>query len=193
MILIFFGPPGAGKGTQASKISKEFNIPHLSTGDILRSKLFEKDALSLKLRKIMDSGYLVNDEILNEILLNRLKSSDCKKGFILDGYPRTIAQNNFLIDFLNSQNLNISHIFELFLNYETIYARIKSRSKIEKREDDKEEVIKKRYEKYQEETEPLYGYFREKFLNNYHKVDGNQDIHKITEDILKIVQNKLFS
>ena len=188
MILVFFGPPGAGKGTQASKAAIKFNIPHLSTGDILRNKLLEKDELSIKLKKIMDSGNLVSDQILNQIVSNRLKSSDCNKGFILDGYPRTIVQKDFLIEFLEFQKKNISHIFELFIDYEKIYERIQSRSSKENRDDDKEDIIKKRFEKYQEETEPLYVYFRKKFPNYYHKIDGNQDIQKITEDITKIAE-----
>ena len=188
MILIFFGPPGAGKGTQSFNIAKKFNIPHLSTGDILRNKLLEGDNLSIKLKKIMDSGNLVSDKILNEIVSNRLKLSDCINGFILDGYPRTIFQKDFLISFLKNEKRHISHIFELFLSYEVIHKRIKSRSNIENRDDDKEEVIKKRYKKYQDETEPLYDYFRKNFPKNYHKVDGSQDIQKITKDILKITE-----
>ena len=95
MILIFFGPPGAGKGTQASLTAKKLNIPHLSTGDILRDKLLDQDSLSLKLKNLMDSGNLVSDEILNEIIANRLNLPDCQTGFILDGYPRTMISENF--------------------------------------------------------------------------------------------------
>ena len=96
MIFLFFGPPGAGKGTQASSIAKKFNIPHLSTGDILREKTIETDSLSLKLKDILDSGDLVSDDILNKIISIRLLKEDCVNGFILDGYPRTISQKDFL-------------------------------------------------------------------------------------------------
>ena len=96
MILIFFGPPGAGKGTQSKLIANYFNIPHLSTGDILRKKLLKKDELSKKIKDIMDKGLLVSDDILNQIVSNRIDKQDCLKGFILDGYPRTMNQALFL-------------------------------------------------------------------------------------------------
>ena len=97
MIIIFFGPPGAGKGTQASLTAKTLNIPHLSTGDILRDKLLDQDSLSTQLKHLMDSGNLISDDILNEIVSNRLNLPDCQNGFILDGYPRTMSQKIFLI------------------------------------------------------------------------------------------------
>ena len=96
MHIIFFGPPGAGKGTQAKLLSSYLGIPHLSTGEILRSKLNDDDELSSKLRHIMTSGNLVSDEILNEIVSIKLLADDCKKGFILDGYPRTTVQSEYL-------------------------------------------------------------------------------------------------
>ena len=95
MILIFFGPPGAGKGTQAKFIAKKLNIVHLSTGDILRKQLLEKNRLSIALKKIMDSGQLVTDNVLNKIISERLNNIDCSNGFILDGYPRTMEQAIF--------------------------------------------------------------------------------------------------
>ena len=97
MIIIFFGPPGAGKGTQASLVSKRLKVPHLSTGDILRNKLSDQDPLAIKFKKIMDAGNLVSDDILNQIITNRIIDEDCKNGFILDGYPRTILQKDYLI------------------------------------------------------------------------------------------------
>ena len=113
MILIFFGPPGAGKGTQASLIGKNYKIPHLSTGDILRDKLLQKDELSRKLKFLMDKGQLVSDDFLNEIVSNRINEKDCSKGFILDGYPRTMDQALFLNDILNSKDLKISKIIDM--------------------------------------------------------------------------------
>jgi len=192
MILIFFGPPGAGKGTQASLIAKKLNIPHLSTGDILRDKLLDRDSLSIKLKKLMDSGNLVSDEILNEIVANRLKLPDCQSGFILDGYPRTMSQKVFLSDFLDSYDLSISIIIDLSIDEKIILQRIKSRSNIENRLDDREGIIKTRMIKYLQETKPLSNYFRSKYPNDYHIVDGNQDIENIQDDIIKIVKNKNF-
>ena len=111
MILIFFGPPGAGKGTQAAFLSKRFNIPHLSTGEILRNKLSDSDSLSIKLKTIIDQGNLVPDDVLNEIISERLVNKDCISGFILDGYPRTEKQKDYLSFFLENKNLGISMIF----------------------------------------------------------------------------------
>ena len=105
MKIVFFGPPGSGKGTQAKLIAKELNILHLSTGDILRDKLSDGDSLSTKLKEIMSSGNLVSDEILNQIIANKLVSEECNNGYILDGYPRTISQSKFLISFAKSNNL----------------------------------------------------------------------------------------
>ena len=192
MILIFVGPPGAGKGTQASLTAKKLNIPHLSTGDILRDKLLDQDSLSSKLKNPMDSGNLVSDDILNEIIVNRLKLPDCQSGFVLDGYPRTMSQKIFLIDFLESHDLSISKIIDLVIDEKIIIHRIKSRSNIENRLDDREEIIKTRMVKYIEETKPLSNYFKTKYPNDYHIVDGDQDIEKIQDDILKIVKNEDF-
>ena len=188
MILIFFGPPGAGKGTQASLISQELKIPHLSTGDILRKKLLETDKLSLKLKEIMDTGNLVSDEILNQIIENRLNKDDCLNGFILDGYPRTIQQKNFLTDYLKNNNLDISMIFDLKVDEDVIIKRIKSRSNIENREDDKDEVIKTRIYKYLKETKPLSDYYSLNHSKNYYLINGNQEIEMISKDILKIAK-----
>ena len=189
MILIFFGPPGAGKGTQAKLLSKHYGIPHLSTGDILRKKLLEKDSLSIKLKNIIDGGTLVSDEIINEIVLQRLQESDCSNGFILDGYPRTKMQAEFLNSYFQKINLQIDYIIEILLSDNDIKKRIKSRSAIENRQDDKEEVINIRLKKYLSETKPLFQYFREKNRDKYNVVDGNQNIEKITSDILEIVKN----
>ena len=190
MIIIFFGPPGAGKGTQASLTAKKLNIPHLSTGDILRDKLLDQDSLSSKLKNPMDSGNLVSDDILNEIVANRLKLPDCQGGFILDGYPRTMSQKIFLIDFLESHDLSISKIINLSIDEKIVIERIKSRSNIENRLDDREEIIKTRMIKYLKETKPLFKYFRSKYPNDYHIVDGNQNIENIQNDIFKILKNE---
>ena len=188
MILIFFGSSGAGKGTQAKLISKYFNIIHLSTGDILRNKLLENDSLAKKLKAIMDSGDLVSDEILNQIIKDKLISEECKKGFILDGYPRTISQKNFLEDFLFENSLKISNIFDFSLEESIIIDRIKSRANIENRQDDKDDIIKNRISKYYLETKPLSNYYSKNYPDNYNIITGNQEIEMIHQDILKIVK-----
>jgi len=192
MILIFFGPPGAGKGTQAQLISKILNIPHLSTGDILRNKLLDNDALSKKLKDIMDNGNLVSDDILNEIVSNRLLNSDCKSGFILDGYPRTLFQKDFLSYFLDNHGFSISNIFDLKLDKDIIIKRIKSRSNIENRKDDKDGVIETRISKYIEETKPISDFYSTNYPKNYHLIDANQEIKMIQAEILRITENSDF-
>ena len=189
MILIFFGPPGAGKGTQAKLIADHFNIPHLSTGDILRSRLLNDDELGIKLKKIIDSGQLVSDSILNEIVLNRIENQDCCKGFILDGYPRTKHQAKFLESVFINKKMEINKIIELDVDTKTIINRIKSRSNIEKREDDKEEVIDTRMNKYLSETKPLFDYYKGEHTDIYLVIDGNQEIDQIKADILKNLKN----
>ena len=188
MIFLFFGPPGAGKGTQAAILSKKINIPHLSTGEILRNNLLGTSTLSKKIKKIIEKGDLVSDEILNEIIKQKLDSYECKNGYILDGYPRTLIQNNWLQNYLDSKNLEITKIFDINLKRDIIVKRIKNRAILEKREDDTEEVIKNRVNKYIEETKPLSKYYLEKNPNNYHLIDGNQEIEMIKNDILKIVK-----
>ncbi len=190
MIFIFFGPPGAGKGTQASIISNNFKIPHLSTGDILRNKLLQKDDLSTKLKHIMDKGQLVPDDILNEIVSKRINNPDCLRGFILDGYPRTIGQALFLNTILNSKNCKIDKIIDIEVDEKIIVKRIISRSKEEDRQDDKEEVIKTRIFRYLSETKPLSDYYKSKYSSDYLVINGNQEIEKITEDIVKILKSE---
>jgi len=133
MILIFFGPPGAGKGTQAAILSKKYNIPHLSTGEILRNKLLSTSAESIKIKKILEKGDLVSDEILNEIIKQKLDSPECINGYILDGYPRTLSQNDWLQSYFNSKNIKITKIFDINLEKDIIIKRIKNRAILEKK------------------------------------------------------------
>ena len=192
MIIIFFGSPGAGKGTQAKLVSKKLNIPHLSTGEILRKKLLEKNPLSLKLKEILNSGNLVSDEILNEIIDLRLKFEDCKRGFIMDGYPRTISQASFLDRLFGERNLKIDKIFNLIVDKKTVIKRIKSRSLLENRQDDSEDIIKNRINKYIESTKPLSDFYKKNYPSSFHSINGNIEIDKIQEDIFKILENKDF-
>ena len=121
--ILFFGPPGAGKGTQAKILSVDLNIPHLSTGDILRSKIQEEDNLALELKDIIAKGMLVSDNILNKIVSEKLLNNN-KNGFILDGYPRTIKQSNFLENFLENNSLKIDFVFSIALDFEMLKKRI---------------------------------------------------------------------
>ena len=189
MILIFFGPPGAGKGTQANLISNEYKLPHLSTGNIFRNKLLENDQVSINLKKIIDSGELISDQITNKIVSERIEKDDCNKGFILDGYPRTIDQAIFLDKKLKEKKLSISKIIDIKVDKKTIIDRIKSRSNIENRKDDNEEVLKTRISKYQTETKPVSDYYKSLYPLDYHNINGDQEIKKINRDILNFLKN----
>ena len=114
--IIFFGPPGAGKGTQAKIISNKLNLSHLSTGEILRKKILDQDKLAIQLKEIMSLGKLVSDDILNSIISLRLEKEG-KTGFILDGYPRSIAQSDYLNNFLETKKIRINYIFNIQINF----------------------------------------------------------------------------
>ena len=189
MILIFFGPPGAGKGTQSKLIANYFNIPHLSTGDILRKKLLEVDELSKKIKDIMDKGLLVSDDILNQIVSDRIDNQDCLKGFILDGYPRTMNQALFFNSTLDSKKLRITKIFNINIDEKIIIQRLNSRFTIENRQDDEKKIIQTRISKYLSETKQLSDFYKNQNFSNYRVINGNQKIEKIKADIIKILKN----
>ena len=188
MILIFFGPPGAGKGTQAKFIAKELSITHLSTGEILREQLLKNNEFSAKLKNIMDSGKLVTDNILNKIVSERLNNRDCLKGFILDGYPRTMDQEIFLEKMLKAKNLIIDFILDFLIDEATIIKRVKARSVAENREDDNDDITKIRIANYYKQTKPLSNYYKNEFSSAYCVIDGNQEINKLNAEILKIIK-----
>ena len=186
--IIFFGPPGAGKGTQAKEISKYLNLPHLSTGDILRNKTNQKDNLAIKLKEVMSSGKLVSDEILNQIVSEKLLSNS-KKGFILDGYPRTIDQSVFLNEFLKNNNLSLDFIFNIDLEFNLLQERILKRSIEEGREDDNIEAIEIRYNAYTETTKKVSDYYKANNGQIFFEISGDQEIDQITSKIKKILKN----
>ena len=191
MKIVFFGPPGSGKGTQAKLLAKELNILHLSTGDILREKLSDGDSLSIKLKEVMSSGNLVSDEILNQIIANKLMSKECRKGFILDGYPRTISQSEFLLTFSKSNSLNLDIIFDFKIDFKLVEERIILRSKQEQRSDDNIDVIKTRLNKYIEETYPVSQFFSENFSQNFLTIDASQEVSKIQKELTNIIKKGL--
>jgi len=158
--IIFFGPPGAGKGTQAKIISKYLNLSHLSTGEILRKKTLDQDEISIQLKQIMSSGKLVSDDILNTIVASRLEE-EIKIGFILDGYPRTLIQSQYLNNFLEKKIIKINYIFNIQISFDILTKRILKRSSEESREDDKSEVIETRYNEYLNTTEKVSNFYRD--------------------------------
>jgi len=185
--IIFFGPPGAGKGTQAKILSEYLNVSHLSTGDILRKKLLENDNLAIELKKIMASGNLVSDDILNSIVSSRL-SEESNKGFILDGYPRTLHQSEFLNNFLSKKSSSINYIFNIKINFETIKNRILKRSSEEKREDDNIDIIETRYNEYLHSTQKVSNFYKDQYENIFYEIDGSIEIEEITQNIKKILK-----
>ena len=185
--IIFFGPPGAGKGTQAKIFSEYLSVSHLSTGDILRKKLLEEDDLANELKSIMSSGNLVSDEILNSIVSSRLKNEQ-KNGFILDGYPRTLTQSEFLNNFLLETFSSIDYIFDIQLDFETLKNRIIKRSSEESREDDNIDVIETRYKEYLNSTQKVSNFYRENKTSIFYEIDGSQQIQQITEKIKQILK-----
>ena len=188
MKIVFFGPPGSGKGTQAKLLSKELNILHLSTGDILRDKLSDGDSLSIKLKAIMSSGNLVSDEILNQIIADKLMSRECSNGYILDGYPRTISQSEFFLSFVKTKNLNLDIIIDFKIDFKLVEERIIIRSKQEQRSDDNIDVIKTRLDKYIEETFPVSQFFSENFSQKFFNIDASKEVTKIQKELINIIK-----
>ena len=185
--IIFFGPPGAGKGTQAKIISEYLNISHLSTGDILRKKLLENDNLAIELKKIMAAGNLVSDDILNSIVSSRL-TKETSKGFILDGYPRTLHQSEFLSKFLSETSSSINYIFDIQINFQTLKNRILKRSSEESREDDNIDVIETRYNEYLNSTQKVSNFYKDKYNTKFYEIDGSLEIEEITQNIKQILK-----
>tara|TARA_B100000886_G_scaffold328484_1_gene276925 strand:+ start:55 stop:627 length:573 start_codon:yes stop_codon:yes gene_type:complete len=185
--IIFFGPPGAGKGTQAKLISNKLNIPHYSTGDILRSKIQEKDSLAIKLKEIMSSGKLVSDEILNSIVASRLINS-FDDGFILDGYPRTLTQSVYLNNFLLNHSKKIDFIFNIEISFSFLKERILKRSIEDGRDDDKIEILETRYSEYLSSTSKVSKSYKALNPQIFIELDGTLEIDTITEKILGIIK-----
>ena len=180
MRIILFGPPGCGKGTQATFISESLSIPHLSTGDMLRSAVSSGSEIGLKAKNIMERGGLVSDQIVLSIVEERIAKDDCKKGFILDGFPRTVNQAEKL-DLLLSNNHKLDFVLRIKVDEEEIIKRLIERA----REDDKPEIIKNRFKTYNNETQPLIPFYEErKILFN---INGMQEIEKVSEDIKKVI------
>ena len=188
MNIVFFGPPGSGKGTQAKLLSKDLNILHLSTGDILRDKLTADDSLSIKLKEIMSSGNLVSDEILNQIIADKLTSKECSNGYILDGYPRTISQSEFFLSFVKNNDLKLDIIINFKIDFKLVEERIMYRSKQEQRSDDNIDVIKTRLDKYIKETYPVSQFFSENFRQNFFTIDASHEVSKIQKELINIIK-----
>lgn len=183
MRLILLGPPGVGKGTQAKILVTELGIPQLSTGDILRSAIANKTPLGVQAKTIVDRGDLVSDDIVNGIVSERIDQADCAAGFVLDGFPRTIAQADALGAMLDSKGLKLNAVVEITADTDTLVSRVANRAQETggARTDDTAEVIRNRLNVYRELTEPLVAYYRERGL--LRTVDGMASVEEVTAAI----------
>ena len=213
MNLILLGPPGAGKGTQAKLLVKKFQIPQISTGDMLRAAVQDSTPMGIRAKVCMESGALVPDEVVIGIVQDRLVKSDCLNGFILDGFPRTVAQADALQKMLGSLNRSINHVVSVTVAKEELLQRITGRRtcrlcgqgyhilfdppKVEakcdecggelfQRDDDQEETMRKRLDVYEEQTAPLIDYYKKESL--LRPVEGVGSISDIQQKILTVLQ-----
>ncbi|MCM3635660.1 adenylate kinase [Paenibacillus camelliae] len=216
MNILFMGPPGAGKGTQAERIVEEFNIPHISTGDAFRLAMKQGTPIGLKAKEYIDQGLLVPDEITNGIVKERLAQADCEKGFLLDGFPRTIQQAEALDSMLQELGRSIDHVVNLDVDRDLLLARLTGRrickscgatyhimfnppkaegvcdkdgGELYQRSDDSEEKVGTRLDEYTSKTAPLLDYYSKQGL--LREVNGEQDINVVTAEIISTLRGSL--
>ena len=185
MNVIIFGPPGAGKGTQALNIVKKYNLYQISTGDLLRNEVKNQSAIGKDIENIISKGDFATDEIVNELIKNAIFHPQNKNKLIFDGYPRSLNQAKNLDILLNSTKQKIDYIFFLNVKKETIIKRIKKRSVLEKRSDDNLATILKRYDTYMETTKPVLDFYSKK--PNFYEIDGDAKIEEISSKIEQIL------
>lgn len=213
--LILLGPPGAGKGSQAKSLASRFGIPQISTGDILRAAIRDKTQLGIKAKAYMDKGALVPDNLVVDIVAERLKGDDCKAGFILDGFPRNIAQAEAVEKMLGSLGKKADKVINIEVPHKEIVKRLsgrrvcrncgegyhvifnpalddkkcdKCKGELYQRDDDKEDTIETRLKVYEEQTAPLVGFYKEK--GSLVTIDGIGGFQEITEKIVNAVKGK---
>jgi adenylate kinase len=212
MNLIMLGPPGAGKGTQAVRLAEAYKLPHISTGDIFRENVKEGTELGRRAKEYMDRGELVPDQLVIDIVADRLLKPDCEKGFILDGFPRTVAQADALASILAEQGKGIDYVINVDVPDETLIKRISGRrvcrecgtiynvhfdaepvgdacrecgGEIYQRDDDLEETVRRRLEEYAAKTQPLIEYYRREDL--LRDVDGDAPLQEVLDSIRTIL------
>ncbi|MGA1329038.1 MAG: adenylate kinase [Candidatus Nanopelagicales bacterium] len=186
MRIVLMGPPGAGKGTQAISLASELGIPHISTGDIFRSNVSAETELGVLAKKYMDAGEYVPDSVTNEMVKNRLAEPDAKSGFLLDGYPRTVAQVAELDSILNKLGAAVDLVIELTVDIDEVVNRLVQRAAQQGRSDDSEDVIRRRLEVYTEQTAPLIEAYRARGLLK--AVDGMGEIEQVRARLAEAVR-----
>lgn len=179
--LIFLGAPGAGKGTQAQQLAELCNIPHISTGEILRNEVAQGTPLGIQAKSYQEKGELVPDELILDMVSQRLSESDALSGWILDGFPRNVTQAKFLDELLEKLQQKCDRAINLEVPDEVIVTRLLGRG----RPDDTEDIIRRRLEVYREQTAPLIDYYKQRQLLVC--VQGNQSMAEVTEDLQKAV------
>ena len=187
MNIILFGPPGAGKGTQAEKLVRDRGMVQLSTGDMLRAAIAAGSELGMKAKEIIDRGDLVSDDIMVGMIDERMSEDDCKSGVILDGFPRTVAQAQALDAMFAEKNISLAHVIEIKVDEDALFARIEKRaSEIGgERSDDNADVLAKRLKVYHDNTAPVLPYYEGKGLLK--TVDGMKDIDTVSGAISEIL------
>lgn len=175
--LIFLGPPGAGKGTQAQTLAHHWNIPHISTGEILRQAMRERSPLGIKAQSYVDRGELVPDQLVLDMMEERLSQADTESGWILDGFPRNVSQARFLDELLQKLAEDNVGVVNLEVPDDVLIDRLKGRG----RQDDTEEVIRRRLEVYREQTAPLIDFYSER--QQLVSVNGNQSLEEVSAEL----------
>jgi len=187
--LLIIGPPGAGKGTQASRISERYDVPWISTGDIFRANIKAGTQLGQRVSKLIASGQLVPDDLTNEIVADRLQQADVERGFLLDGYPRTVDQVHALDGVLDADARALDAVLLLEADTDVVVERLLKRALAEGRADDTEPVIRHRQEVYAEQTQPLIELFRTRGM--LVAVDGLGTVDEVSERIATALDSKL--
>jgi len=188
MRLILFGPPGAGKGTQATAIADAFSLPHIATGDIFRENVGEGTELGRRAKEFMDRGDLVPDEIVIDMVADRVARPDATAGFLLDGFPRTVAQAEALDEVLRRDGGQIDLVIRLLVDKDELVSRLLKRAQEQGRSDDTREVIENRQSVYAEQTAPLVDWYRERGV--LRDVDGEGEISQVRERVLDAVRER---